>query len=187
MGRVDPDTPDLPPKTMKQRAVEMDIRPTDKESIKIHWCLWMGIILIAILYIAVMIMGANQYMVMSWMNYSADNPGFWYQDWGYSGSTITDNTENGVNSVPNLYHSARIQNDINWLIVIVFILVLIFLFTIICVLAARIKEKKGYYFYLGPVKVFFHLIFLLCLRYFFMTKLIFFAKGTTKAIGLCII
>ena len=153
MGRIDPDTPDLPPQTMKQRAMEMDIRPNDKDSTKIHWCLWFGIFLIAALYIVIMIMGANQYMVMSWMNYSQANDGFWYQDWGWSDSRTTDNTETGVPSPPILVNAERIQNDINWLIVIIFILVLVFLFFIISILAMRIKEGKGYYFYIGPIKV----------------------------------
>eukprot|EP00486_Rosalina_sp_Unknown_P009007 CAMPEP_0201594832 /NCGR_PEP_ID=MMETSP0190_2-20130828/192031_1 /ASSEMBLY_ACC=CAM_ASM_000263 /TAXON_ID=37353 /ORGANISM="Rosalina sp." /LENGTH=150 /DNA_ID=CAMNT_0048054599 /DNA_START=418 /DNA_END=867 /DNA_ORIENTATION=- len=114
MGRIDPDTPDLPPKTMKERAREMDIRPQDKDSTKIHWCLWFGILLIAALYVVIMIFGANQYMVMSWMNYSEDNDGFWYQDWGWSGSHTADNTDNGVPSAPSLVNAERIQNDINW-------------------------------------------------------------------------
>ena len=152
-NRDNTDTPDLPSKTMKQIAMEMDIRPSDKDSTKIHCCLWFGIFLIAILYVSIMIMGANQYMVMSWMNYSEDNDGFWFQDWGWSGNHNTDNTKNGVPLTPNLSNAERIQNDINWLIVIIFILVLIFLFFIISILAMRIKEGKGYYFYIGLIKV----------------------------------
>ena len=146
------DTPE-PQKSMKERAMEMDIRPSDPDSTKIHWCLWLGVMLIAGLYVVIMIFGANQYMVMSWMNYSEENDGFWYQDWGWSGSHITDNTEHGVPETPLLENAERIQNDINWLIVIIFILVLIFLFVIVLVLAMRIKEGKGYFFYIGPIKV----------------------------------
>ena len=161
MGRIDPDTPDLPPKTMKQRAMEMDIRPSDKDSTKIHWCLWLGIVFIALFYIVIMILGANSYMVMSWMNYSENNKGFWYQDWGWSGSKTTDNTDNGVPLQPNLVNAERIQNDINWLIVTIFILVLVFLFFIIAVLAMRIKEGKGYYFYIGRIKVYIYMIYII--------------------------
>eukprot|EP01083_Nonionella_stella_P024879 68531_1 len=135
----------------KSKAIQMDIRPTRKGSTRIHCGLWIGILMIALIIVFIMIWCSEQYMVMSWMNYS--NDGFWYTDWGWNSHVVHDDTKNGIPIQLTLINSQRIQNDISQWMPIVFVWILAILVAIVFILLMRLKEKKGYYFHIGRIKV----------------------------------
>ena len=87
------------------------------------------------------------------MNYSEDNSGFYWVDWGWKGFTTHDDTENGLPQQVQLINAERVLFDITNTMVIITVFVMIFVLLIVFVLFMRWWEGKGYYFYIWTVKV----------------------------------